>query len=155
MDEKLTAAIAELSADIQAAITAGHVIASLDTVDIGEKASPTGKAVSGGYVRMAAQNVQGMAALQGGKIEPSTAKPATGPDNRSDADKATGVCDLYNYGKDLELRAQARAKLLTSLEGPEKAIAKLVKMMVDTGGYTESEARSSVIAQRKAKGLPV
>lgn len=106
------------------------------------------------YTGYEAQNARGMVALVG-KIEPKKTKPAEGDDTRTDVEKESGACDYFNYGLDLELRAKVRAQLLSELEGPEKAITKGVKSLVENAGMSESEARELVIKQRKANNLPV
>lgn len=140
---------------IQAAIAEGSISAGEDTVKIAAKTSPDGKDHVATYTRYTALNAKGMAALCNGKIAPSTAKPESGKDERTDADKAAGACDYFNYGFDLDARATVRAKLMGELEGPEKAIAKAVKSLVDGAGYSEQDAREIVINGRKAKGLAV
>lgn len=140
---------------IQAAIDSKDVIAVTDKVTISEKASPNGKAAEKAYTRLAAQTAKGMAALCAGKIPPATAKPAEGDDTRTDADKANGACDYFNYGYDLDVRAQVRGQLMSELEGPEKSILKAVKALVENAGFTEAAARDLVIAQRKSANLPV
>jgi len=61
----------------------------------------------------------------------------------------------FNYGHDLLLRAAERSKANKASQGPEKEIAKAIKMMVETVGFTEEAAREIVINQRKAAGKPV
>jgi hypothetical protein len=61
----------------------------------------------------------------------------------------------FNYGHDLLLRASERSKANKASQGPEKEIAKAIKMMVETVGFTEEAAREIVINQRKAAGKPV
>lgn len=145
----------EMNDMLKAAIEAGDVVVVTDKVTISEKASPNGKAAEQEYQRYSAQNGRGMAALCNGKLEPATSKPEEGDDTRTDVQKQAGACDYFNYGFDLEARAQARAKLMSSLEGPEKAILKAVKSLVDNAGFSEAQARELVINQRKAANLPV
>lgn len=145
-----------LNADlIQKAISDGHVISYEDEVKVNAKNSPDGKDHVAKYTRYEAVNAKGMLALCNGKMAPKTPKPTDGEDKRTDQEKEPGAADFFNYGFDLDVRAQARAKMLSGLESPEKAIAKVVKSLVDAGIYTESEARDFVIEQRKAKGLSV
>jgi hypothetical protein len=141
---------------VDAAVTEGSVKTEQDEVTVGAKSSPDGKEHKRPYTRFTALNAKGMAALCNGKIVPATSKPAEGTkDERTDADKAVGACDYFNYGFDLDIRASERAILMGELEGPEKAIAKVVKALVDGGLFNETEAKDYVITQRKAKGLPV
>lgn len=146
---------AETLALVETAINDKNVRAVKDVVKISAKASPDNKDHEKEYTRYEALNARGMAALCGGKIEPSTSAPAEGKDERTDDQKANGACDYFNYGFDLDQRASVRASLMGELEGPEKAIAKLVKALVDGGLMTEPEAREYVVAQRTAKGLAV
>lgn len=139
---------------IKAAVEAGDVIVTEDVVKISEKASPTGKAAEKKYQKFTAVTPKGMAALCGGKFAPATAKPE-GEDTRTEAETAPGACDYFNYGFDLDARAQVRTKLMSELEGPEKSIAKAVKALVENAGFSEAAAREVVILQRKAQGLPV
>jgi len=142
-------------AQIEAGIAAGIIVEEAATVEVSAKASPIGVAISGPYRRFQPLTLEAMVILAGGKVEPATERPKDGPDNRTDADKAKGACDYFDYGYDLDVRADVRAALLASQEGPEKAIAKAVKGMVENGGFDEAFAREMVIAQRRKAGLPV
>jgi hypothetical protein len=103
-----------------------------------------------------ALNGKGMAALCNGKIEPQTPKPETGKDERTDAEKAIGACDRFNYAVDLEFRTPARAFIMGKLESPDKVIEKAAETLVAAGLFDSLEAaRAHVVEQRKAKGLPV
>jgi hypothetical protein len=147
--------VGKLSDALQAAIRDGHIVATRGEVVITDKASPTGKGAKSFYLQMDAQDAQGMMALCNGKLGPSTAKPAEGDDTRTDEQKAPGACDYFNYGKDLDVRAKVRAQLMSSLEGPEKAIKKAVDNLVANAGMAEGEAREFVLAQRRKAGLAV
>ena len=141
---------------VATAVAEKHVVAEDGIVAISEKASPDGKAHERKYTRYVAVDARGMAALCGGKIEPSTAKPeGEAKDERTDEQKKPGACDYFNYGFDLDQRASVRASLMTELEGPEKAITKAVKALVDGGLFNETEARELVIRRRKENGLAV
>jgi hypothetical protein len=141
--------------NVNKAVEAGDVKAVQDKVSISEKASPTGKAAEMAYTRYVAVTARGMAALCDGKLEPAKDKPETGDDTRTDAEKAPGACDYFNYGFDLDVRATVRAKLMSTLEGPEKAIKKAIDTLVNNAGFSETDARALVIAQRTKAGLPV
>lgn len=140
---------------VETAITESHVRAVQDVVKISAKASPDNKDHEKAYTRYEALDARGMAALCGGKIEPSTGAPAEGKDERTDEQKANGACDYFNYGYDLDQRASVRASLMNELEGPEKAIAKAVKALVDGIGMSEAAAREFVLAKRAENGLAV
>jgi hypothetical protein len=156
-DPKLDVAaeVAKRSELIQNAVKDGSLVATSEVVVITDKSSPTGKGGKRAYLMLAAQNARGMAALCGGKLEPATAKPAEGEDNRTDEQKANGACDYFNYGFDLDVRAKTRAALMAELEGPEKSIKKAVDNLVANAGMSEADARTFVIAQRTKAGLAV
>lgn len=70
-----------------------------------------------------------------------------------DASKVSG---LFWYGFDLGVRNQFRPALVAQLEGPTKIIERTAKDLVAAGLYdTIDEARSSIVAAREKKGLPV
>lgn len=145
--------VKELPAAINDAIVAGHLSHEIETVTIRAASSPTKKDESREFDALYALDAEGMALLCGGKIEPQTAKPAEGDDNRTDEQKKLGACDHFNYGRILTVRQAVRSALETSLEGPEKAIAKLVKINMDGGMFdSEEEARNHVIARWKKDG---
>src|SRR6266536_2824418 len=98
----IDADMATLSESQQAGVRAGNIRASWDTVEVSDKASPTGKGAKRAYIRLEALNAQGLAQVFDGKINPATSKPATGDDTRTDDDKRNGACDYANYGLDLE-----------------------------------------------------
>lgn len=147
--------VAKLSEMVQQAITDGNVRAEIGEVKISKDASPTKTEAKQGYVKLVALNARGMAALCNGKIEPQVAKPEEGEDKRTDTEKAVGAADYFNYGYDLDVRATVRSKLVSSLEGPDKAIAKAVKSLMDNAGMSESDAMEYVKAQRTKAGLAV
>jgi hypothetical protein len=137
---------------IEAAIKAGDVLLIADEVKIRAAASPNGKDASKSYDKLVALNAKGMQALCGGKMSPATDKPAEGPDNRTDAEKAAGACDYFNYGYDLDVRASVRQELIASLEGPEKTIKKAFDGMV-LAGYNKQEAADLLRVSPKFKGV--
>lgn len=142
-------------AAIETAITEGHIVAETDEVKIAAKSSPTGKDETREYRKLVAVDIDGMIALCAGKVEAASAKPAEGDDNRTDEQKEAGVVDYFNYGYDLSIRSTERSRLAATLEGPEKAIAKAVKSLMDNAGMTEVDARELVVAQRTKAGLAV
>jgi hypothetical protein len=144
----------QLPAELKAAVDAGDVSAIEDKVSISDKASPTGKGLERSYIRLGANTAKGMAVLNGGKINPASPKPEQGDDTRTDEQKANGACDYHNYGYDLDARAKIRAGMMTELEGPEKAINKAVKALVDAG-MPEDTARNIIVEQRRKAGLAV
>lgn len=124
------------------AVADGHLKVEDATVEISDKASPTGKGVSQAFKAFTALTVQGMAILCGGKTKPATPKPE-GDDERTDEDKAAGACDYFNYGYNLDVRAGIRQALMSGLEGPEKEIKKAVAGLVAMG--LEGDAISTAI----------
>lgn len=144
----------KLSEGLRQAIADNHVIPTRAEVVITDKASPTGKGAKAFYLALSAQDAQGMAALCDGKLSPATAKPE-GEDTRTKEQAAPGACDYFNYGKDLDVRADVRSKLMSALEGPEKAIKKATDALVANTGMNEAAAREFVVAQRKTAGMPV
>lgn len=138
------------------AVAAGHILRTLAEVTIRAKSSPTKKDEIQPYWAYFAQNARGMAVLCNMKIEPATPKPETGKDERTEAQKAVGACDYFNYGFDLDLRQPIRVSLEDDIAGPENAIAKAVKQLVDGGLFKTGEAaRTFVIERRKAEGMTV
>lgn len=139
---------------IEQAVKDGHVVRKLSDVTIRAKSSPTKKDEVQPFYSYAAMNARGMAALNNGKIEPQTPKPEDGKDERTEDQKAFGACDYHNYGYDLDLRQPIRVALEDEIAGPEDAINKAVKQLVDNGLFKTPEmARSFVIERRKAEGM--
>ena len=144
--------VSTLPQGIVDAIKASHVSHTVSTVKISAKASPTKKEESSTYDQLTAHNAQGMAVLCAGKLDTQTPVPEEGDDGRTDAEKRLGAADHFNYGFDLARRARTRAKLVTRLEGPDKAIEKATKALVDADVYaTEDEARAHVMQGRAAR----
>jgi len=108
------------------------------------------------YDKHIALNDRGEAFLCGGKSEVATPAPEKGEDTRTDAEKAKGSADHFNYGFDLEVKRELRSKLAELIEGPAKAIAKAAQTMLDQGvAETLDDAVAMVKAGRLRKGLPV
>lgn len=108
------------------------------------------------YDKHIALNDKGEAFLCGGKTAVATPAPEKGEDTRTDADKAKGSADHFNYGFDLEVKRELRAKLAELIEGPAKAIAKSAQTLFDQGvAETLEDAVAMVKAGRLRKGLPV
>lgn len=141
-----------ISDAVKAAIEAGHVKPVDAVVEITDKASPTGKGAKRSYTKLLAQDAQGMAAMCDGKINPATDKPAEGKDERTDAEKANGAADYFNYGYDLQVRQEIRQALMGTLEGPEKQIKKSFDGML-LAGYSKDEAAELVRNSPKFKGV--
>ena len=134
------------------AIVASHISHTVSSVKVGAKSSPTKKEESASYDQLVAHNAQGMAALCGGKLDTATPAPEEGDDTRSKDDKRLGAADHFNYGYDLARRAKCRSTLVTRLEGPDKAIAKAVRSLIDADMFdNEDDAREHVLARRKAR----
>jgi hypothetical protein len=118
--------------ELRAAITAGDVRASEDTVDVkvagvgGEK-----KTVSGGYIRYEALTLAGALLIVGGQLEL--------------ADDKTSVLSRFNYAEDLAARGTVRTALLKKAEGPEKAIERGIKGLM-AAGFSEAKAIKTVLA---------
>ena len=144
--------VVTLPEHILAAIAESHVAHVVSAVKISPKASPTKKEESASYDQLDAQDAEGMAALCAGKLELQTPTPTEGDDDRTPEQKRLGAANHFNYGYDLARRAKCRAKLVTRLEGPEKAIEKGVKALMDSDAYdNEDEARAHIISRRKAR----
>jgi hypothetical protein len=62
---------------------------------------------------------------------------------------------IFNGSLDLMVRAKLAPTLMAKIEGPSKTITKAAKAFAAAFGITEDEARAQVVAQMKAKGLPV
>lgn len=121
--------IALLSDKQAEGVRAGKIKASWDVVTVSAKKSPTGKAGKRWYVRLEALDAAGLSQMFNGKIVPQTPAdkiPEGTSKERREELTAKGACDYANYGFDLERRADARAKLLAELEGPEKVVKKAV-----------------------------
>lgn len=140
---------------IRKGVAENHIAQVTAKVTIRAKSSPTKKDESQPYISYTALTGRGMALLCGGKVEPASAKAEEGKDERTDAQKAPGACDFFNYGYDLDVRQPIRVQLEDSLAGPEKAIDKMVKALVDGGLFNEADARAFVIKSRQDKGLAV
>lgn len=137
---------------IERAIAEKHIVVDeTATVEISDKASPTGKGAKTQYRKLVAQDAQGMAAMCGGKIVPATPKPEEGKDERTEEQKAAGACDYFNYGYDLEVRAKIRTDLMGTLEGPEKQITKLVAGL-KAAGFDADAIRTTVLGSPKFQG---
>lgn len=137
---------------VKAAIEAGHIIVMDAEVEITDKASPTGKGTKRKYEKLLAQNAQGMAAMCDGKIVPGTDKPKEGKDERTDEQKANGACDYFNYGFDLQVRAEIRQSLMGTLEGPEKQIKRSFDGML-LADYSKEDAAEMIRNSPKFKGV--
>lgn len=122
------------NAAVKSAVDAGDITLEPDKVKVSAKASPNGKELLADYSRASAKTYRGALAMCGGVEE--------------------DVLYFFNYAHDMSVRAPIRQRLIGEAEGPEKAITKAAKALVDAGLFdTEDEARIAVIAQRKAKGL--
>lgn len=121
--------VTKLSEKLRQAITDGDVVTSIGTVTISAKASPTKAEAKQDYLVLEAMTGAGMGAINGGRIRPRKEAPAEGPDTRTAEEKLYGACDWHNYGYDLNVRADIRGALMATLEGPEKAIANVVKSL--------------------------
>ena len=131
-DEKFTFSLNAPA--VKAAVDSGDIELTDDKVKVSAKASPNGKELLAEYQHATAKSYRGALAMCGGSEE--------------------DVLYFFNYAHDMSVRAPIRQRLIGEAEGPEKAITKASKALVDAGIYdTEEEARVAVIAQRKAKGL--
>lgn len=143
--------VSKLGEKLQQSIRDGHVIPSIGAVLVGKDASPTKQAVFREYLKLDSQSGEGMRDIMNGKIKPATPKPAEGKDERTPDQKAAGACDMFNYGYDLDVRAKVRIDLIQSLEGPEKAIANMIKGL-RAGENDDDTIRTIVLASPKFKG---
>jgi len=147
-----TRTIAKIPQVILDAIAAGHISHDIEQVTIRAAKSPTNRDETRDFDRLRALDVEGLAIMCNGKIEPALDKP-DGKDTRTEAEAALGVCDHFNYGHVLYVRASIRQDLVNALLGPEKNIEKLVKVNMDGGMYdTREEARAAVVARLKKQG---
>lgn len=147
------AAIGGFGAGVLAqAVKDADISAAWDEVSISDKASPTGKGAKKEYVRLEALTAKGMGLLTGGKFAPQTPKPAEGEDKRSDDEKRPGACDYFNYGYDLDRRAPIRQSIMSTLEGPEKAVKKAVAGLVAMG-LESAELRTAIKNSPKFKDV--
>jgi len=116
---------------LRAAVEAGDIRCSIDTVDV--KVSGTGdtkKTVTGDYVRYEALTTAGQLALMDGVYELHDTKPS--------------CMGRFNYAEDLYRRGLVRTALLKKAEGPEKAIERGIKGLV-AAGFSESKAIATVL----------
>lgn len=133
---------ARIPENLKSLVESGAIVATEDAVKVEQKGKE--EPATRGYVRLTAASIEGAIALCGGRM----VKVSEGDE------KGNGVLDYFNYGFDLGVRSNERNKLLSSLEGPEKAIERGVKGLV-AAGIPEAIARNIVVEQRKAQGLPV
>jgi hypothetical protein len=96
------------------------ITATWSRVEVKAANSPTGKGGKRAYVRLTALDIRGASAICKGVIAPAAPKEDGKPKPQA------GVCDYFNYGSDLDRKAPVRAALMTTLEGPEKAVKKMV-----------------------------
>lgn len=139
----------------RSAIKDGHILATWSTVVVTAKVSPTGKAGSKPYVRLEAQNANGLAALFEGFINAAVPEDKL-PDGISVEEKkkktTKGACDYANYGLDLERRAQIRQQLLSELEGPEKTVRKAVASFLAME-YEPAEVKTMIMNSPKYRDV--
>lgn len=99
------------------------------------------------YVKQVAETTDDVKAI-------ARAIAATLPaDEQKDA-AAAYLVKAFNYGHDLLVRGVERAKGNRAAQGPAKEIQKGVDALV-ASGFSADEARTMILAQREAKGLPV
>jgi len=158
----LATEIAKLPEVVRQAIEGGHIIADVWTVEMGKKAAqnPTGKDLVSEYLRLLAQDVQGMAARENGLMRPAV-KPVDEKGNVIPKDKWTpeqviaatpGVADFYNYGKDLDDKSEVKQRMIRLVEGPEKAIKTAYAGLI-AGGFDKDEALGMLRNMPKFKGV--
>ncbi len=163
------------SAAVEQAIKDGDIVVSDDTVSLGAKSSPDGKAHEKPYKRLSSRSVAGMLALSGGVLvgEFRDAKALLAEEKKEDGtpvyadEKAAqayldehkddaSVTGYFDYAFDLAQRNQVRQDLIAEIEGPAKAIREAAEKLVKAGVEDDFEAaKAYVIAQRQKKGLPV
>lgn len=134
----------------------GNLIAFWNTQNVTENAKGAARAEVGWFIGIKAVNGDGM--LQGSnnkidlavrdadKLEKMT------PEERAVA-KLKGACDIWNYGMDLERRRMFRKGLMAKVEGPDKAVKKVVLGMLAADEYTHEEIREMVSNLKKFKGV--
>jgi len=127
----LTATDERIEEKLRAAVEAGDIRCSIDTVDVKVSgAGDTKKTVSGEYVRYEALTTAGQLALMDGVYELHETKPS--------------CMGRFNYAEDLYRRGLVRTALLKKAEGPEKAIERGIKGLV-AAGFSESKAIATVL----------
>lgn len=164
LGEKLDLAteISKLPENVQQAIKDGHIFADIWSVELGKKAAqnPTGKDLVSEYLRLLAQDAQGMAVRENGLMRPGV-KPVDDKGNVIPKDKWTpeqilaatpGVCDYYNYGKDLDDKGDVKQRMIRMVEGPEKAI-KTAYLGCLAMGQDKDEALETLRTSKKFKGV--
>lgn len=143
---------------IDNAIEAGWIVATPEPVDvtITADASPTKRDEKQPYMQLLALTWEGMVLLAGGKAEPQTPRGDSKADTRTEAEKAKGAPDHYNYGLDLEVKRSLRRALETEIAGPAKAIERTAKMLLDQKIFASLDAaREHVKNMRREAGLDV
>src|SRR5262245_52560870 len=100
-------------------------------VTISADKSPTKKEETQPYEKLEAITFEGMVLLAGGKAEPAVLRGDEKVDPRTAEERIKGVPDHFNYGLDLEVKRNLRKALETEISGPEKAILKMAKIMLD------------------------
>lgn len=115
-------------------------------VEVSAKKSPTGKGGKRSYVRLEARNGRGMGTICKGVIDPAPERVEGQPKPQ------VGACDYFNYGSDLDRKAPVRAALMTTLEGPEKAVKKTVLGLI-AAEMEPDEIRAFVRNAPKFKGV--
>lgn len=141
---------------ISAALEAGD-IAEGGTVNVTIKAGALAgltKDEAQPYEQLLAVTFDGMVLLSGGKQEPQTPRGEDTKDSRTDAEKAKGAPDHFNYGLDLEVKRALRKDLETAISGPSKAIEKAATALFANKLFPSLDAaREHVIGMRRSAGL--
>lgn len=141
---------------IDNAIQEGWIVANPEPVDVTIKAdsSPTKKDEVQPYMQLLGITWEGMVLLSGGKAEPQAPRGDDKVDSRSEAEKAKGAPDHFNYGLDLEVKRALRRGLEQEISGPAKVIERAAKALFDAKLFGSLEAaRAHVKAQRTELGL--
>lgn len=125
--------------NLRGLVESGAIVATEDQVKVEQKGKD--EPATRSYVRLTAATIEGALALCEGRMTKVTEGDA----------KGNGVLDYFNYGFDLGVRSNERNRLLTSLEGPEKAIERGVKGLV-AAGISREVAIGIVVTQLKAQG---
>jgi hypothetical protein len=135
-----------------AAIVDKHLGHRIESIKISAKVSPTKKDETREFDALYALDALGMGLLMGGKIEAASEAEKDDTVEVAKAKAKLGACDHFNYGRILNVRQNVRTALESDLEGPEKAIAKQVKALVDGGTFdTNQEALEFVVGRMKAQ----
>lgn len=134
----LAAELAKQSAEVQALVTAGEIIADLTSA----KRTVEGKPYAKEYLRLKPTTARAVLAIN--PIETTWVKSADkdGKDT-SDFDGPCWVKDFF-YGNDLAVKNKESQRLAVLVEGPDKAKQAAAKQLAKAFNITEEEALKKI-----------